>query len=141
MTGVEKFLLDIKFYSTSFVTIGDGAKGEIKGVGKLVNNGLPKLDDVLLVKGLTVNLISDVLMKGVKSKDNCYLWVPQESAYYSTCLMTKEVEVNLWHQKHDSLVERVTDVEEDVGTSSQQTYVLDKESNIESGGIDYEESS
>ncbi|MCI86594.1 gag-pol polyprotein, partial [Trifolium medium] len=58
MTGVEKFLVDIKSYSTSFVTFGDGAKGETKGVGKLANNGLPKLDNVLLVKGLTANLIS-----------------------------------------------------------------------------------
>ncbi|MCI35694.1 gag-protease polyprotein, partial [Trifolium medium] len=30
MTGVEKFLVDLKSYSTSFVTFGDGAKGEIK---------------------------------------------------------------------------------------------------------------
>ncbi|MCI46478.1 gag-pol polyprotein, partial [Trifolium medium] len=49
-----------------------------------------------------------------------------------------EYEVNLWHQKHDSSVERVTDVKDEVGTSSQQTYVSDKESNIESGVIDYE---
>ncbi|MCI63984.1 gag-pol polyprotein, partial [Trifolium medium] len=58
MIGVEKFLVDLKSYSTSFMTFGDGAKGEIKGVGKLVNSGLPKLDNVLLVKGLTANLIS-----------------------------------------------------------------------------------
>ncbi|MCI39982.1 gag-pol polyprotein [Trifolium medium] len=58
MTGVEKFLVNIKSYSTSFVTFGDGAKGEIKDVGKLINSGLPKLDNVLLVKGLTANLIS-----------------------------------------------------------------------------------
>ncbi|XP_045800572.1 uncharacterized protein LOC123894582 [Trifolium pratense] len=31
MTGVEKYLMDIKSYATSFVTFGDGAKGEIKG--------------------------------------------------------------------------------------------------------------
>jgi hypothetical protein len=58
MTGVKKYLVDIKSYSTSFVTFGEGAKGEIKGVGKLVCTGLLKLDDVLLVKGLTANLIS-----------------------------------------------------------------------------------
>ncbi|MCH90922.1 gag-pol polyprotein, partial [Trifolium medium] len=124
MTGVEKFLVDLKSYSTSFVTFGDGAKGEIKGIRKLINSGLPKLENVLLVKRLTANLISisqlcdqgikvnftkseclvtndkgDVLMKGVRSKDNCYLWVPQEEAYLSTCLITKEDEVKLWHQK------------------------------------------
>ena len=101
MTGVKKYLVDIKSYSTSFVTFGDEAKGEIKGVGKLLCNGIRRLNDVLLVKGLTANLISisqlcdqglksnftksgclvkndkdDVLMKGVRSKDNCYLWVP-----------------------------------------------------------------
>jgi hypothetical protein len=36
MTGVEKFLVDIKSHSTSFVTFGDGAKGQIKGMGKLM---------------------------------------------------------------------------------------------------------
>ncbi|MCI54039.1 gag-pol polyprotein, partial [Trifolium medium] len=58
MTGVEKFLVDLKSYFTSFVTFGDEAKGEIKGEGKLINSGLPKLNNVLLVKGLTANLIS-----------------------------------------------------------------------------------
>lgn len=101
MTGVKKYLVDIKSYSTNSITIGDGAKGEIKGVGKLVYTGLPRLDNVLLVKGLTTNLISisqlydqglkfnftkseclvtneknDILMRGTRSKDNCYLWVP-----------------------------------------------------------------
>jgi hypothetical protein len=33
----------------------------------------------------------------------------------------------------------MTDVEDDVGTSSKQTCVLDKDSNIESVGIDYED--
>ncbi|PNX69843.1 gag-pol polyprotein, partial [Trifolium pratense] len=124
MTGVEKYLMDIKSYATSFVTFGDGAKGEIKGIGRLINYGLPKLEDVLLVKGLTANLISisqlcdqgmqvnftkneclfsnverDILMKGVRSKDNCYLWVPLGEADVSTCILTKEDEVKLWHQK------------------------------------------
>ncbi|KAK2369225.1 gag-protease polyprotein [Trifolium repens] len=58
MTGVERFLTDIKSYTTSYVTFGDGAKGEIKGIGKLINSGLPKLENVLLVKGLKANLIS-----------------------------------------------------------------------------------
>jgi hypothetical protein len=38
-------------------------------------------------------------MRGVRSKDNCYLWVPQETNYSSICLMSKEDEVKLWHQK------------------------------------------
>ena len=32
MTGVKKFLVDIKPHSTSYVTFGDGSKGNIKGV-------------------------------------------------------------------------------------------------------------
>ncbi|MCH87868.1 gag-pol polyprotein, partial [Trifolium medium] len=122
--GAESYLTKLKTCPTSYVTFGDGAKGEIKGVGKLVNNGLPKLDNVLIVKGLTVNLISisqlcdldlhvnftksgcnvtndkqEVLMKGIRSKDNCYLWVPQDSENISTCLMSKEDNVRLWHQR------------------------------------------
>jgi len=50
--------MDIKSYSTSFVTFGDVAKGEMKGVAKLVCIERPRLDDVLLVKGFTANLIS-----------------------------------------------------------------------------------
>ncbi|XP_050888765.1 uncharacterized protein LOC127093915 [Lathyrus oleraceus] len=34
MTGVKKFLVDIKSYSISYVTFGDGDKCEIKGVGR-----------------------------------------------------------------------------------------------------------
>jgi hypothetical protein len=125
MTGEKKYLNEINPYTTSFVTFGDGAKGEIKGIGNLINKGLPKLNDVLLVKGLTANLISisqlcdqglkvnftkseclitndknTVIMKGARSKDNCYLWIPQETAHSSiTNLLSKEDEVRLWHQK------------------------------------------
>ncbi|XP_045798006.1 uncharacterized protein LOC123892244 [Trifolium pratense] len=98
--------------------------GEIKGIGNLINNGLPNLDNVLLVKGLTTNLISisqlcdqgmkvnftkseclvtneegRLLMKGVMSKDNCYLWVSEEENHLSTCLLSKEDKVKLWHKK------------------------------------------
>ncbi|GAU48712.1 hypothetical protein TSUD_281050 [Trifolium subterraneum] len=81
MTGIDKFLVDMKTYSTSFVTFGDGDKGEIVGIGKLINNSLPKLDN------------------GIRSKDNCYLWVPQDDTSLSTCLIAKEDEVKLWHQR------------------------------------------
>ncbi|CAJ2662359.1 unnamed protein product [Trifolium pratense] len=99
--------------------------GEIKGIGNLINNGLPNLDNVLLVKGLTTNLISisqlcdqgmkvnftkseclvtneegRLLMKGVMSKDNCYLWVSEEEEnHLSTCLLSKEDKVKPWHQE------------------------------------------
>ncbi|XP_058727605.1 uncharacterized protein LOC131599176 [Vicia villosa] len=58
MTGIKNLLVDIRSHATSYVTFGDGAKGEIKGVGKLNCSGVPNLEGVLLVKGLTANLIS-----------------------------------------------------------------------------------
>ena len=120
MTGVKKFLENNNSYSTGYVMFGDGAKGEIKGVGRLSCTGLPSLDNVLLVKGLTANLISisqlcdeglkvnftkseclvtneknEVQMKGVGSKDNNYLWSSKETNHTSTCMISKEDEVNL----------------------------------------------
>lgn len=95
MTGVDNYFEEVKSYATSYVTFGGGAKGEIVGIGKLVKEGLHRLDNVLLVKGLTANLISisqlcdqgmkvnftqsecrvtgedgNVLMRGRRSKDN-----------------------------------------------------------------------
>ncbi|KAK2380438.1 gag-protease polyprotein [Trifolium repens] len=124
MTGEEKYLINMRSYKSSFVTFGDGAKGEIVGIGDLINHGLPKLENVLLVKGLTANLINiiqlcdqgmkvnftkseclvnneegQLMLRGTRSKDNCYLWIPQEEAFTSTCLVTAEDEVQLWHQK------------------------------------------
>ncbi|KAK2382486.1 putative mitochondrial protein [Trifolium repens] len=124
MTGEEKFLVDIKSYTSSYVIFGDGVKGQIMGVGKLINNGLPKLDNVLLVKGLKINLISisqqsdqglkvdfskneclvandksELLMKGARSEDNCYLWIPLETTHSTTCLISQEDEERLWHQR------------------------------------------
>jgi len=95
MTGVDKYLEDVRPYATSYVSFGDGAKGKFVGIGNLIKQGLPRLDDVLLVKGLTAQLISishlcdlglqvkftkpecqisdekgEVLMRGTRSKDN-----------------------------------------------------------------------
>jgi hypothetical protein len=100
MTGSKNLLVDLQSHVTSYVNFGDGAKGEIKGIGKLNCSGVPNLDNVLLVKGLTTNLISisqlcdqglnvnftkteclvtnaknEVIMRGVRSKDNCYMWI------------------------------------------------------------------
>jgi len=124
MTEVDKYLEDVRPYVTNYVTFGDGAKGTIVGIGNLIKHGLPRLDDVLLVKGLTTNLISisqlcdlglqvkltkpecqisnekgEVLMRGTRFKDNCYLWVSQEESLISTCLFSKEEEIKLWHQR------------------------------------------
>jgi len=35
-------------------------------------------------------------MKGIRSKDNCYLW---EQALIASCMLSKNEEVRLWHQK------------------------------------------
>jgi hypothetical protein len=124
MTGEDDYLDELEPYATSYVTFGGGAKGEIVGIGKTVKRGLPKLEKVLFVKGLTANLISisqlcdqgmkvdftdsrcevrnaqgKVVMTGMRSKDNCYHWVDNEDSNISTCLVSKEEEVWLWHQK------------------------------------------
>jgi hypothetical protein len=78
-------------------------KGEIRGKGKLISNKLPRLDDVFFVEGLFSNLISVsqlcdqglevsfnkfgcrvtnkeglVLMRGSRTKNNCYKWIPED---------------------------------------------------------------
>lgn len=58
MIGVYKFLENIRPCAKNYVTFGDGAKGKIVGIRNLVSEGSPRLDNVLLVKGLAANLIS-----------------------------------------------------------------------------------
>ena len=58
MTEVDKYPEDVRPYTSSYVTFGDGAKGKIVGIGNLIKHGLPRLNNVLLVKGLAANLIS-----------------------------------------------------------------------------------
>ncbi|WJX67153.1 hypothetical protein P8452_51646 [Trifolium repens] len=155
MTGVETYLKNLKGYASSSVTFGDGAKGEILGMGKLVNKELPNLENVLLVKGLTANLISisqlcdqglkvnftkaeclvsndkgEILMRGTRTKDNCYLWVSHEEAQLRKCRRL----LKLGHLKPSGMkkavtietirgllklkiTEKVENVEQDVGTS------------------------
>jgi hypothetical protein len=38
-------------------------------------------------------------MKGTRSEDNCYLWVPQETAQPTTCPISQEDEARLWPPK------------------------------------------
>jgi hypothetical protein len=40
-----------------------------------------------------------VLVRGMGSKDNCYMWVPHNKIHSSTCLIYKEDEVKMWNQK------------------------------------------
>jgi len=52
MTEVDKYLED--------------AKGKILGIGKLIKHGMPRLDNVLLVKGLTARIsISQLCDQGL----------------------------------------------------------------------------
>jgi hypothetical protein len=114
MTGNRKYLKEVRSYSESCVTFGDGVKGRIKGIGKLANPGSPCLEYMLLVEGLIANWISisqlceqglnvhfnnsectilkgqKVLMKGTKSKDECYLWTPRNNSQSITYLFAKE---------------------------------------------------
>lgn len=47
---VEKnYLEELKPYFNSYVTLGDGPRGTIKGIGRLTCPGLRTLDDVVLV--------------------------------------------------------------------------------------------
>jgi hypothetical protein len=47
MMGEKNYLKEVKPYSNSYVTFGNGAKGRIKGISKLVSPGLPCLGDEL----------------------------------------------------------------------------------------------
>lgn len=58
MTGEKNYLEELKPYSNNYVTFDDRARGKIKGMGKLVCPCFPCLDNVLMVEGLTTNLIS-----------------------------------------------------------------------------------
>ncbi|CAM8956815.1 unnamed protein product [Rhodiola kirilowii] len=98
MTGNSQYLTHIRPVEQMwFVTFGDGGKGQVIGCGTLMVPDLPALENTLLVKGLTRNLISisqlcddghyvsfssysclvldqngDTLMKGKRDANNCY---------------------------------------------------------------------
>ncbi|GAA0172412.1 hypothetical protein LIER_26246 [Lithospermum erythrorhizon] len=98
MTGNKAHLTNIEEVKTDYVTFGRGEKCKIIGNGSLNVTGLPNLEHVLLVEGLTSNFISisqlcdngmkvafnketcsvnnqseDLIMQGSRSTDNCYL--------------------------------------------------------------------
>ena len=118
MTGNKSFLTKLEGTNGQFVTFGGGAKGKIIGKGSLQVDGLPELTEVLLVDGLTVNLISIsqlcddgfsvsfgkdacevkrdscMIMKGVRSSDNCYIW-----STISAMTTRVEEEADVWHKR------------------------------------------
>ena len=110
------------------MTFGNGTEGKILGIGNLINHELPKLDNVLLVKGLTFNLISisqlcdqgmelhfnkseclvinkkgEVLVRGIRSKNNCYKWVPQHEGQNGQ--QTRMLHTMLEHQEISNVLE------------------------------------
>ena len=58
MTGNREFFINLQPCSLEFVTFGDEGKGLVLGSGSLKVPGMPRLENVLLVEGLKVNLIS-----------------------------------------------------------------------------------
>jgi hypothetical protein len=101
MTGSKDLLNIEKSCGDSYVTFGNQTRGKILGTCRLISPESPELDSVLLVKGLTTNLISisqlcdhgmsvnfskftccvidrkgKVIMNGIKSEGDCYLWIP-----------------------------------------------------------------
>ena len=98
MTRTHKNLREIKPLKRGRVTFGDGSQGAIKGKGMNIETK-PPLKDVFLVKGLKSNLIrisqlcdeglivhftkreykavneeNRVMLHGVRSANNCYVW-------------------------------------------------------------------
>ncbi|XP_058756892.1 uncharacterized protein LOC131630117 [Vicia villosa] len=125
MTGRKNSLVDFKLEGNNYVTLGDGDIREVKGVGKTKGVSIPNLNNVLLVQGLAANLISisqlcdegfhakftkdeciitneenEEVMKGVRSKDNCYLWKPDTPVHPSDYSMIKE-ELKMYHHEFD----------------------------------------
>ncbi|WJX72422.1 hypothetical protein P8452_56307 [Trifolium repens] len=127
MTGDKRYLRELKSHLKGSVTFGDGVKGRVIGIGKLAGPNTPCLDDVLLVEGLTTNLISisqlceqglkvhfnnhectiandqEVVMKGRKSSDKCYTWTPQDNGPEIACLSAKEEFDKMSHQMSQHL--------------------------------------
>jgi len=140
MTGNKNHLGDISPRSTGFVSFGDGGRGQIKGVGKLVCFAHPKLDNVLFVKGLTSNLISisqlcdqgfkvifniseclvtddenNIHMRGERSKDDCYLWIPRkESKICEACQLMSQLKQSqqICSRASELLMDPVADIQD-----------------------------
>ncbi|GAA0186742.1 hypothetical protein LIER_34030 [Lithospermum erythrorhizon] len=119
MIGKKIYLTQVQSLKGDYVTFGDGGKGKIVGKGELNAHDLPHLTDVLLVEGLTANLINisrlcddgmkmffckegctvnnscdRTVMHGARSADNCYVWT------FVKALSSKKCDdAELWHKK------------------------------------------
>ncbi|XP_012850949.1 PREDICTED: uncharacterized protein LOC105970659 [Erythranthe guttata] len=120
MTGVKEFLKNYQQITGVAVTFGNGKKGEVLGKGSLNHENLPKLKNVLLVEGLTSNLISisqlcdqdlevrfnkfacrvldkdeNCVIQGTRSSDNCYILVSAGM----NCFNSLSDSTVLWHKR------------------------------------------
>ncbi|XP_012834159.1 PREDICTED: uncharacterized protein LOC105955000 [Erythranthe guttata] len=120
MTGVKEFLKNYQQITGGAVTFGNGKKGEVLGKGSLNHENLPKLKNVLLVEGLTSNLISisqlcdqdlevrfnkfacrvldkdeNCVIQGTRSSDNCYILVSAGM----NCFNSLSDSTVLWHKR------------------------------------------
>ncbi|KAG9442456.1 hypothetical protein H6P81_018310 [Aristolochia fimbriata] len=119
MTGKSDLLSNISYTESGQVTFGDGGKGTITVKGTLNVDGLPRLQNVLLVQGLQANLISisqlcdenlqvhftsdkclvadhkrNLVMEGVRTGDNCYKLIEKLHCYTAS-----SDSADNWHRK------------------------------------------
>ena len=127
MTGDPKwFVSRDNDYPVGSVKFGDGAKCAIIGKGTVRAPGIPELKNVLLVEGLEVSLLSvsqivdendcvmfdrikclvldgrgRSVMKGQRTKDECYCVMAQEKYKPQLCFRTQvgEPSLELWHRR------------------------------------------
>jgi len=106
MTGNQDFFEKLEFIKGGRVTFGDGGQGKIRGVGELEKTVLPRLINVFYGDDLKANIISvsqlcdeglevifndkecravdtegKVVLCGVRSGNNCYIWKPSHLCY------------------------------------------------------------
>ena len=112
-----EFSINLQPCNLESLTFGDGCKGTVLGSGSLKVLSMPKLENVLLVDGLKVNLISIsqlcddnlfvrftkescpnnsnlCVLKGKWSPENCYLL-----SLSGTCCSTLMNNSNIWHRR------------------------------------------
>ncbi|GFQ05444.1 hypothetical protein PHJA_002688500 [Phtheirospermum japonicum] len=119
MTGLEDLLSNIVRFQGEKVKYGGGADGQILVQGTLHVPGVVKLENVLLVEGLTANLISisqlcdgvfsvkcnrekcevyeenrECIITGQRTSDNCY-----QINGDAFCKLSQLSDVEVWHQK------------------------------------------
>ncbi|CAM8908560.1 unnamed protein product [Rhodiola kirilowii] len=141
MTGNPRYLIIVKsICELQLVTFGDGGKGQVIGCGTLKVPDLPVLEDILLVDGLKVNLISisrlcdegqsvtftrdscqvldrngDTLLEGSRSTNKCYCLGTVGTGAATVCLTNTIHEMEL---QGTGMVSSSGKVKDDVAANS-----------------------